>query len=141
MNIRNKHKIIKIVEGLLYGAFLSNHYGIGECWISLGCSRLTCTDVYKSVCEPKESEVLFYSHKVNNIYERFAIRTCLTDENGKEKVIGHLPLELSRFTKYLLDLGAIVIVKLNSTHYSRSVVVQGGLKTPYMVKVKMIPTK
>ena len=65
----------------------------------------------------------------------------MTDENGKEKVIGHLPLELSRFTKYLLDLGAIVIVKLNSTHYSRSVVVQGGLKTPYMVKVKMIPTK
>ena len=65
----------------------------------------------------------------------------MTDENGKEKVIGHLPLELSRFTKYLLDLGAIVIVKLNSTHYGRSVVVQGGLKIPYMVKVKMIPTK
>ena len=68
----------------------------------------------------------------------FAIKTCLTDEKGKEKIFGHLPLEWSRFTKYLLDRGAVVTAQLNSTHYRRSVLVQGGLKIPCLVKAKMI---
>lgn len=34
-------------------------------------------------------------------YRMFAIRTYLADENGKEQIIGHMPLELFRFTKYL----------------------------------------
>ena len=71
----------------------------------------------------------------------FAIKTCLTDEKGKEKIFGHLPLEWSRFTKYLLDRGAVVTAQLNSTHYRRSVLVQGGLKIPCLVKAKMIATE
>ena len=57
--------------------------------------------VYKSVWEPKERQVLSCSHEENNIYDMLAIKTCLTDGNGKEQIDGHLPLELSRFTKYL----------------------------------------
>ena len=97
--------------------------------------------VYKSVWEPKERQVLSSSHEENDTCDIFAIKTCLTDETGKEKIVGHLPLELSRFTKYLLDRGAVVSAQLTSTHYERSVMVQGGLKIPCLVKVKMIATE
>ena len=71
----------------------------------------------------------------------FAIKTCLTDENGKEQIVQHLPLELCRFTKYLLYRGAVFITKLTSTHYRRSVLVQGGLEIPCQVKAEMIATE
>ena len=71
----------------------------------------------------------------------FAIKTCLTDQNGKEQIVQHLPLELSRFIKYLLDRGAVLITKLTSTHYRRSVLVKGGLEIPCQVKAEMIATE
>ena len=71
------------------------------------------------VWEPKEWQVRSCSHEENNIYDIFAIKTCLTDENGKEQIVGHLPLELPRFTKYLLDRGAVVTAKLTRTYYPR----------------------
>ena len=55
--------------------------------------------IYKSVWESKERQVLPCSHEENNIYDMFATKTCLTDENGKEQFVGHLPLELPHFTK------------------------------------------
>ena len=85
--------------------------------------------------------MLSCSHEVNSIYDIFAIKAYLTDKDGKEQIVGHLPLKLSQFTKYLLDCGAIVIVKLASTHYRRSVLVPRGLEIPFMVKVKMIATE
>ena len=72
--------------------------------------------VYKSVWEPKERQVLSCPQKENDICDMFAIKTCLTDKNGKEQIVEHLPLELSRFIKYLLDRGAVVTAKLTSTH-------------------------
>ena len=71
----------------------------------------------------------------------FAVKTCLTDKNGKEQIVWHLPLELHRFTKYLLDCGAVVTAKLTNTHYQRSVLVQGGLEISCHVKVEMIATE
>ena len=55
--------------------------------------------VYKSVWEPKERQFLSCSHEENDIYDMFAIKTCLKNETGKEQIVGHLPLELPRFTK------------------------------------------
>ena len=71
----------------------------------------------------------------------FALKTCLTDENGKEQIVGHLPLELCRFTKYLLDRGAVVTAKITSTHSRISVLIQGGLEIPCQVKAEMIATE
>ena len=79
--------------------------------------------VYKGVWEPKERQVLSCSHEENNVYDMFAIKTCLTDENGKEQIVEDLRLELSRFTKYLLERGAAVTAKVTSTYYPRSVLV------------------
>ena len=79
--------------------------------------------IYKSVWESKERQVLSCSPEENNIYDMFAIKTCLTDENGKEQIVEDLRLELSRFTKYLLERGAVVTAKVTSTYYRRSVLV------------------
>ena len=81
--------------------------------------------VYESVWEPKEKQVLSCLHEENDIYDMFAIKTCLTDENGKEQLVRQPPLEFSEFPNCLLDRG-----NLTSTHYRISVLVQGGLEIP-----------
>ena len=55
--------------------------------------------------------------------------------------MGHLPLEISWFTKFLLDRGATITATLSCTHYRRSPLVQGGLEIPCAVNAKLIGTK
>ena len=64
----------------------------------------------------------------------FAIKVC---EKDKNEILGHLPMEISRVTKFLLDRGANVSAKLTSTHYRRSPLVQGGIEIPCVVTVSM----
>ena len=73
--------------------------------------------VYKAIWEPKDSEVLACSHEENNTHDPFAIKTCQLDSG---KTVGHLPMELSRISKFILDRGAKITVKLCETHYRRS---------------------
>ena len=65
------------------------------------------------------------------MFTKFAIKTCRMNEN---KIVGHLPREISRATKFLLDRGANV-THFSSTHYRRSPLFQGGLEIPRTVKV------
>ena len=51
--------------------------------------------------------------------------------------MGHLRMEISRITKFLIDRGADVSAKLTSTNYRRSPLVQGGLEIPCLVTVTM----
>ena len=46
-------------------------------------------------------------------------------------------MEISQVTKFLLDKGANVSVKLTSMHYRRSPLVQGGIEIPCLVTVSM----
>ena len=55
--------------------------------------------------------------------------------------MGHLPLEISRFTKFLLDSRATITATLTSKRYRRSPLVQGGLEIPCVVNAKLIVTK
>ena len=54
---------------------------------------------YKKYWDPVESECLDYAHENENPYDYFAIKTCQKDG----KIVGHLPMEISRPPKYLLD--------------------------------------
>ena len=56
-------------------------------------------------------------------------------------IIGHLPMEILRITKFLLDRGARIEATLRSTYCRRSPLVQGGLEITCTVKVSMMPTK
>ena len=64
----------------------------------------------------------------------FAIKVC---EKDKNEILGHLPMEISRVTKFLLDRGANVSAKLTSMHYRRSPLVQGRIEISCVVTVSM----
>ena len=93
--------------------------------------------VYKAIWEPKDSEVLAWSHEENNPHDPFAIKTCQLDSG---KIVGHLSMELSRISKFILDRGAKIEVKLHQTHYHRSPLVQGGLEIPCDLVIRMPAT-
>ena len=46
-------------------------------------------------------------------------------------------MKISRITKFILQRGASVYVKICGRHYRRSPLVQGGLEVPCEVTVKM----
>ena len=52
-------------------------------------------------------------------------------------MVGHLPREVSRITKFVIDCGATVSVMLTGTHYRRSPLVKGGLQIPWKVSVSI----
>ena len=54
--------------------------------------------------------------------------------------VGHLPIEVSRITKFLLDRGAKVYLQLSSNHFRRSPLTQGGLEIPCVVFAQMPAT-
>ena len=62
-------------------------------------------------------------HEAGNPFDRFAIKTV--KENGE--IVGNLPREISRVTKFYLDRGATMYCEFSSNHYRRSPLVQGGL--------------
>ena len=51
-------------------------------------------------------------------------------EIGNETPVGHLSMEISRTTKFLIDRGATVTAELTSDHYRRSPLIQGGIEIP-----------
>ena len=53
------------------------------------------------------------------------------DAESHQQIVDYLPLEISRFAKFLLDPRATAT--LSSTHYQRSPLVQGGLAVPFFV--------
>ena len=83
--------------------------------------------------EPKQTLNCF--HEEGNTFDRFAIKVCKKDKN---EIVGHLPMEISRVTKFLLETGANVYGELTSAHDRRSPLVQGGI--PCVATVSMPST-
>lgn len=89
---------------------------------------------YRNIWRPYMTEKLECYHEFGNVFDMFAIKTC----KASGEVVGHLPREISRATKFLLDRGAKVSAELVITsHYRRSPLVQGGLEISCKVIVKM----
>lgn len=61
-------------------------------------------------------------------------------EIGKEVTIGHMPIEISRVTKFFIDRGATITAQLVGNHYRRSPLVQGGLEIPCKVTAMILGT-
>ena len=88
---------------------------------------------YRRLWRPTDSQKLFCLFEIGNSFDRFAIKT-VTEE---DQIVGHLPREISRVTKFLLDRGAKIYLTLCSTNYRRSPLVQGGLEIACKIVVKM----
>ena len=52
------------------------------------------------------------------------------------EIVGHLPMEISRITEFIIDRGAQVVVKIRGRHYRRSNLLQGKLEVPCEIKIK-----
>ena len=85
---------------------------------------------YKSLWNPIPNQKLKCTHEGNNPFNMFAIKVC-----DDVKIVGHLPMEISRSAKYLLGRGAVFTVEVTSTNYRRSPLIQGGLETPAKLTV------
>ena len=89
--------------------------------------------VYKRYWQPKEAERLECLHEVDNPFDVFAIKTA----NSDKVITGHLPREISRVTKFLLDRETVAYAELTSTHYRRSPIMQSCLEISCKVTVKL----
>ena len=61
-------------------------------------------------------------NEFGNVYDRFAIKVQTPDST----IVGHLPMELSRVTKFLMDRGAVVVAEVTSRQQRPSPIAQGG---------------
>ena len=89
---------------------------------------------YRTFWKPQPNQILNCYQENDNAFNRFAIKVC---KFGKEIPVGHLPKDISRATKYLLDRGATATATLTSKHYRRSPLVQRGLDIPCKVSATM----
>ena len=87
--------------------------------------------VYRNIWQPKESETLQCYHESDNDYGLFAIKAC-RDAEFHRQIVGDLPLEMSRLTKFLLDHRATVTTTFSGTHC---------LEIPCVVNAKLTGTK
>ena len=91
--------------------------------------------VYKASWKPKEDELLECSHEKDNPYDSFSIKVFKPDSPAE--IVGHLPMEISQITKFIINRGAQVTVKIRGKHYRRSPLVQRGLEVPCEIKITM----
>ena len=85
--------------------------------------------------KPEEEEILESLHEENNPYDVFSIKVCKS--NNVRSAVGHLPMEISRITKFILQRGARVQRMVIGKHYRLSSLIQGGFEIPCLVTVTM----
>lgn len=72
--------------------------------------------------------------KKKNSFDLFATKVCDQETN---KIVDHLPREISRITKFLLNRSAVVTTKLTYLRNRRSPLVHGWLEIQSKVTVKV----
>ena len=89
---------------------------------------------YRKYRSPIEHENLNCYHEPGNPFDIFAIKTC---SHGSLHLVGNLPREISRLTKFILDRSAEVEAKLTSNQYCCPPITQGRLEVTCTVNIKM----
>ena len=96
--------------------------------------------IYRKTWIPKKDEILFVKREEENPFDRYAIAAVKRDRNPgalTEKIVGHLPKEISRLVSYIILHGARVLVKMVEEAHRRSPLVQGGLEILILVTLSM----
>ena len=70
--------------------------------------------VYKASWKPKKDELLECSHENDNPHDSFFIKVFKPDSPAE--IVGHLPMEIGQITKFIIDRGAQVAVKIRGRH-------------------------
>ena len=72
--------------------------------------------IYQKVWQPELNDTLVCIHERGNEFDAFSVKTVRADHNA---IVGHLPREISRPTKYLLDRGVIVKAIITCSRWPR----------------------
>ena len=91
--------------------------------------------ICKTNWKPQDRELFKCIHQEENPYEIFSMKVCKPDS---DEIVGHLPIEISRITKFIVDRCAKCTLKICGMHYRRSPLVQDGLEVPCEVTTTMI---
>ena len=92
---------------------------------------------YRKYWQPQLDNELYCQHELDSPFNFFGIKICIRNAGV---TVGHLPMEISRATKFLLDRGTTAFIKLFSTNYCVSPLVQGGFEIPCRVETQRPPT-
>lgn len=91
---------------------------------------------YRLLWTPVLDEILTARPEIGNYFDRYAI-AAYRQFGATERIVGHLPRELSRYLYFIIFHGAHIVCKVINTHHRRSPLVQGGLEIPVEVIVSM----
>ena len=90
--------------------------------------------VYQKIWQPELNETLVCIHERQNEFDAFSVKTVRAVDNV---TVGHLPREIYRPTKYLLDRGATLKAVITCSYYCRSPLFEDGPEIPCSVTVSM----
>ena len=91
---------------------------------------------YRLLWTPVLDEILAARPEIGNCFDRYAI-AAYQQFGATERIVGHLPQELSRYLYFIIFHGAHIVCKVINTHHQRSPLVQGCLEIPVEVLVSM----
>ena len=90
--------------------------------------------VNKRNVKPEEGELLKCSHEEDNLFDIFSMKLC---KSGTDAIADHLPMRISRITKFIMARGVSVTLKIIGKYHRRSHLVQGELEGPCQMTVMM----
>ena len=88
--------------------------------------------VNKRNVKPEEGELLKCSHEEDNLFDIFSMKLC---KSGTDAIADHLPMRISRITKFIMARGVSVTLKIIGKYHRRSHLVQGELEDPCQMTV------
>jgi hypothetical protein len=98
--------------------------------------------VYQDIWKPVNGEALNCIHERKNTHDRYAIAaTKRLPGRIADSIVGHLPREISRFTRFLISREGMVKVTVDDSKYRRSPLIQGGREIPVTVHINSIPPR
>ena len=98
--------------------------------------------VYSNIWKPKLNEKINITHERGNMYDPNAMagKTMLPG-TLEASIVGHIPKEISRYTRYIVEDGASVDAFVLATHHRPSPLIQGGLEIQIKLVVKLTDNK
>ena len=107
----------------------------GMTWVKLfEFEAVVCGYHYDGKWVSVENQELDCLHEVDNPDYYLTINSF---ESARVKIVGHMPMEMSRPTKFLLQRGAVIKATLSSTNCRKTLLVQDGLEMPSRVSVSV----
>ena len=86
--------------------------------------------VYRTVWKPKLTDKLMVLFEKTNVSHPYGCGIFLKsrEKMSGKCLVGHIPREISRFCKYFIDYGGIIMAAIVSCQFRRSPLPKGGLE-------------